>query len=280
MTTETIETISIPSGESRLEIPNGLWTKCPSCQEMLYAQSLAANAMVCPKCTHHFTIGARERIEFLTDPDSFIEADANLISVDPLGFKALKPYAEQIVKYRQSTGLNDAVISGIGEIEEQKVSLAAMDFKFLGGSMGSVVGEKITRAIERATKAKIPVLIVSTSGGARMQEGALSLMQMAKTSGALARHATAGLPFLSILTHPTTGGVTASFASLGDLNIAEPKAMIAFAGPRVIKETTKQDLPKGFQTAEFLLDHGLIDMIVPRLQMRATLAKILRYMAK
>ncbi|MDE1171360.1 MAG: acetyl-CoA carboxylase, carboxyltransferase subunit beta [Verrucomicrobium sp.] len=280
MQNESPEAISIPSGETRLEIPNGLWTSCPHCREMLYAKQLADNTQVCPKCQHHFALGARDWAELLADPGTFKEEDAGLGPVDALNFVAVKAYAEQIQKYQKSTGLREAVVSGFLSIEGEKASLAAMDFKFLGGSMGAAVGEKITRAIERATKAKVPVLIISTSGGARMHEGAMSLMQMAKTSGALARHHEAGLPFISILTNPTMGGVTASYASLGDVILAEPHAMVGFAGKRVIKETTKQDLPKGFQTAEFLLDRGLIDMIVPRLSMRPTLAKILRYLKK
>lgn len=280
MHSDTTEAINIPSGDSKLEIPDGLWAKCPSCKEMLYTQTLSENAMVCPKCTHHFPLGARARIDLLADTGSFVEHDESLTSVDTLKFTGAKSYTDQLAKYRKTTGLNDAVVSGFIKMEGEKASLAVMDFKFLGGSMGSVVGEKVTRAIERATKAKVPVIVVSASGGARMYEGMLSLMQMAKTSGALARHAAAGLPFLSVLTNPTMAGVTASYASLGDLIIAEPKAMVGFAGARVIKETTQQELPKGFQTSEFLLDRGLIDIIVPRLEMKALLAKTLRYLKK
>jgi len=278
MQTDSVEPISIPSGVSKLEIPDGLWTKCPRCGEMVYTKALDEKQRVCPHCEHHFPIGAPARIAALVDPGTFEEHDGGLTSVDVLGFSAAKSYADQIVRDRKKTGLNEAVVSGLASIEEQPVSLAVMDFRFLAGSMGSVVGEKITRAIERATALKLPCIVICASGGARMQEGALSLMQMAKTSAALARHAEARLPYLSILTHPTTGGVTASYASLGDLNLAEPHAMIGFAGPRVIKETTKQDLPEGFQTAEFLLDHGLIDRIVHRHQMRAELGRILRFL--
>ena len=275
---ESTEAILIPTGDSKLEIPNGLWTKCPDCKEMLYAKELTANLEVCRHCNHHFPIGARARIASLVDPESFTEYDDSLSPVDTLKFTGAKSYTDQIKKYQEKTGLKDAVLSGIGTIEEKKISLAVMDFSFLGGSMGSVVGEKITRAIERATAEKIPVIVVCASGGARMYEGMLSLMQMAKTSAALARHGEARLPFLAILTNPTMAGVTASFASLGDLIIAEPKAMVGFAGARVIKETTRQELPKGFQTSEFLLDRGLIDMIVGRHQLRSSISTVLRHM--
>jgi acetyl-CoA carboxylase carboxyl transferase subunit beta len=262
------------------DIPEGLWTKCPSCGEMLFNTELEKNLMVCTKCVHHFTITAMARIESMLDEGTFEEFDKSLNSVDVLKFTGATSYIDRLKTYQVKTGLNDAVVSGLGKIEERPVSVAVMDFNFLGGSMGSVVGEKITRAIERGTKHKCPVIVVCASGGARMHEGILSLMQMAKTSGALARHREKQLPFISVLTNPTTGGVSASFATLGDVIIAEPKATIGFAGARVIKETTQQDLPKGFQTAEFLLDHGLVDLIVPRTQMRATLAKLLGYLVK
>jgi acetyl-CoA carboxylase carboxyl transferase subunit beta len=271
---------SVASRTRKRDIPEGLWTKCPGCGEMLFNTELEKNLMVCTKCGHHFTITAHDRIQSMLDEGSFEEFDERLTSVDVLKFTGATSYIDRLKTYQKKTGLNDAVVSGLGKIEERRVSLAVMDFNFLGGSMGSVVGEKITRAIERATAKKCPAIVVCASGGARMHEGILSLMQMAKTSGALARHADKRLPFISILTNPTTGGVSASFATLGDVIIAEPKATIGFAGARVIKETTQQDLPKGFQTAEFLLDHGLIDMIVPRTQMRATLAKILGYLGK
>jgi acetyl-CoA carboxylase carboxyl transferase subunit beta len=260
------------------EIPEGLWTKCEHCGEVLFNKELQDNQMVCRACGHHFYIGARERLGFLLDPDSFEEHDAALEPVDSLHFTGAASYVERIKTYQKKTGLKDAVISGLGKIEGQRVSIAVMDFSFLGASMGAVVGEKITRVIERATKHKLPVLIVCASGGARMYEGMFSLMQMAKTSGALARHADKGLPYIAILTNPTMAGVMASFATLGDLIIAEPKAMIGFAGARVIRGTTQADLPKGFQTAEFLLDHGLIDLIVARPQMRATLNRVLNYL--
>jgi acetyl-CoA carboxylase carboxyl transferase subunit beta len=259
------------------DMPEGLWQKCPSCGEVIHNIALEENSRVCPACDHHFTQSALERITQLLDPDSFQELDARMESVDPLNFKGVSTYADRLRKYQKDTGLVDAVTTGTGTIEGHRVSLAVMDFAFLAATMGSVVGEKITRAIELATAQGIPVIIISASGGARMYEGMLSLMQMAKTSGALARHAQAKLPYISILTNPTTAGVMASYASLGDLIIAEPKCMIGFAGPRVIKETTHQDLPPGFQTAEFLKDHGLVDLICDRRKMRSTLGKILTY---
>src|ERR1700677_2305539 len=261
------------------EMPEGLWTKCPECSAYVFNKELESLQMVCKECGHHFNITARQRLQHLLDEGSWEEFDAEVSPVDILQFTGANSYSEQLKKYQKKTGLQEAVVSGLGKIETHPVSLAVMEFNFLGGSMGSVVGEKITRAIERATARHLPILIFSASGGARMHEGMFSLMQMAKTSGALSRHAAARLPFISILTHPTMGGVTASFATLCDLNIAEPKAMIGFAGARVLKETTRQDLPKGFQTAEFLLERGLVDRIVPRLQMRAELATLLDYLA-
>ncbi len=263
----------------RREMPEGLWVKCPTCGEVIHRIALSQNSLVCPKCDHHFPMGAAERLKMLLDEGSFKEMDAGLASVDPLNFKGVSSYIETLSKYRKRTGLKDAVISGIGRIENREVAIAVMDFSFLAATMGSVVGEKITRVIEEGTKRRLPVIIVSASGGARMYEGMLSLMQMAKTSGALAHHGAAGLPYISVLTNPTTAGVMASFATLGDVIVAEPKAMIGFAGPRVIRETTHQDLPPGFQTAEFLQDHGLIDLIVHRKSMRKSLAQLLSYMA-
>jgi len=263
----------------RKDMPAGLWEKCPSCGEVIHTLELTQNQMVCPKCEHHFFIPARDRVVAFLDPDSFQEMDTDLWPVDILKFKGPKSYAESLKKYQKETGLQDAVITGMGSLEGRKISVAVMDFRFLGGSMGTVVGEKITRAIERATKEKTPVLIFSAAGGARMHEGLFSLMQMAKTSGALALHAQARLPFISVLTNPTTGGVTASFATLGDLIVAEPKSMIGFAGPRVVRETTHQNLPEGFQTAEFLHEHGLIDSIIHRKKMRPALARILGHLA-
>jgi len=263
-------------GEKKRDMPEGLWTKCPSCNESLFEDALTKNLRVCTHCGYHFTIGSDERIVSLVDEGSFAEMDKGLDSVNALGFKG---YLDKVKAYQTKTGLTEAVVTGRGKIEEIPVLLAIMDFRFLGASMGSVVGEKITRAIEAATAEKKPVIVFSASGGARMHEGILSLMQMAKTSGALAHHAEARLPYISVLTHPTTGGVTASFATLGDLIIAEPKCMIGFAGPRVVKETTHADLPPGFQTAEFMMQHGLVDLIVDRKDMRATLARVLRYMS-
>jgi acetyl-CoA carboxylase carboxyl transferase subunit beta len=259
------------------EMPQGLWTKCPGCNEVVHEIELTQNQRVCPRCEYHFTQSAKERVENLLDPESFVERDADLRSIDTLRFKGVASYTDRLKKYQDSTGAVDAVLSGDGLLEGYKVSIAVMDFTFLGGSMGSVVGERITRAIERATENRGAVIIVSASGGARMYEGMLSLMQMAKTSGALARHACENLPFISVLTNPTLAGVMASFASLGDVIIAEPGSMVGFAGQRVIKETTHQDLPDGFQTAEFLEEHGLIDLIVPRKRMRAQISQLLGY---
>ena len=265
-------------GSKTREMPSGLWTKCPSCGEVIHNLALSENLQVCPKCDHHFNLGSRERIESLLDPDSFEEHDASMFSVDPLGFKGVTTYADRLQSYKQKTGLVDAVTTGDGKINGRLVGLGVMDFNFLAATMGSVVGEKITRIIEFSTKNKLPVILVCASGGARMYEGMLSLMQMAKTSGALALHAEAKLPYITVLTNPTTAGVMASYASLGDVIIAEPKAMIGFAGPRVIRETTHQTLPPDFQTAEFLEKHGLVDLIVPRHKMRQTLGDLLAYL--
>ncbi len=261
------------------DIPEGLWTKCPSCGEVLFNKELADQQMVCKACQHHFPIGAKARLEFLLDAGSWQEFDPDLIAIDVLGFTGATSYAGRLKAYRQETGLGDAIVSGLGAIESMPVSIAVMDFHFLGGTMGSVVGEKITRMVERATERGLPAIAICASGGARMHEGMFSLMQMAKTSAALERHAAARLPFITVLTNPTMAGVMASFASLGDLILAEPKAMIGFAGARVIRETTQQELPEGFQTAEFLLDRGLIDEIIHRLQLRGALAKFLDYFA-
>ena len=265
-------------GVKTREMPSGLWTKCPSCGEVSHNLALSENLQVCSKCDHHFNLGSRERIASLVDPDSFEEHDAAMTSVDPLGFKGVTTYADRLVSYKQKTGLVDAVTTGAAAIHGHRVGLGVMDFNFLAATMGSVVGEKITRIIEFATASKLPVILVCASGGARMYEGMLSLMQMAKTSGALALHAQANLPYISVLTNPTTAGVMASYASLGDIIMAEPKAMIGFAGPRVIRETTHQTLPADFQTAEFLEKHGLIALIVHRAKMRATLGNLLGYL--
>jgi acetyl-CoA carboxylase carboxyl transferase subunit beta len=259
------------------DIPHGLFQKCPGCDEVVHDIELAQNLRVCPRCDYHFALSAKERIDNLVDPETFVEMDADLKSVDTLRFQGMATYKDRLKTYQERTGLTDAVISGYGMIDGYKVALAVMDFGFLAATMGSVVGERITRAIEYGTDQRAAVVIVSASGGARMYEGMLSLMQMAKTSGALARHAEQRLPYISVLTNPTTAGVMASFASLGDVIIAEPKSMIGFAGPRVIKETTHQDLPKGFQTAEFLEEHGLIDVIVHRKKMREQISLLLSY---
>jgi len=269
----------VTTGKSRKrDIPVGLWTKCPKCEELLFDKDLDENQKVCTKCAHHFPIGARERIHSLVETCSFEELNATMTSVDVLGFTGAASYKDKLAANIRKTSLPDAVVTGIGKIGEHRVALGVMDFTFLGGSMGAVVGEKLTRLIEAGTAKNLPVIIISTSGGARMYEGMLSLMQMAKTCGALAYHAQAKLPFISVLTHPTMAGVMASFATVGDLIIAEPGAMIGFAGARVIKDTTQAELPPGFQTSEFLLDHGLIDAIVPRNEMKAQLIRYIDFM--
>ena len=260
---------------AKKEIPKGLYTKDPLTGEILFNKEIEDNQMVVPRSGHHFPIGARARIESLFDGGTFVETDAGVTSGDPLKFVDSQAYPDRIKRYKKESGLPEAVICGMGKILGIKVSVAVMDFRFCGGAMGAAAGEKITRAIEAAREKKVPCIIFSASGGARMQEGIFSLMQMAKTSAALGRLAEAKLPFISVLTSPTMGGVTASFATLGDVIIAEPAALIGFAGARVIKDTTKQSLPPGFQTAEFLLKHGLIDQIVPRLEMRERLRDLL-----
>ncbi|WP_029911616.1 acetyl-CoA carboxylase, carboxyltransferase subunit beta [Pelobacter seleniigenes] len=266
--------------KKNVHVPEGVWTKCKNCQEIIYAREIERNLNVCPKCDYHFRIGARERISLVIDEGTFVEMDANMRSVDFLEFKDSKRYKERIKAALKKAGDGDAVICGEGLLDGLPVVVAVFDFSFMGGSMGSVVGEKITRAIEKGLETNAPVLVFSSSGGARMQESILSLMQMAKTSAALAKLKAAGVPFISVLTDPTTGGVTASFAMLGDLNIAEPRALIGFAGPRVIEQTIRQQLPEGFQRSEYLLEHGMIDMIVPRKEMKARLSGILRIFTK
>lgn len=262
--------------DKKKDVPEGSWVKCLGCDATLHRdEDLRPRLEVCPKCDHHHNIGALDRILALVDDGSFDELDANLTSINPLAFTG---YEKKVADNRKKTGTNEAVVTGRATLDGHPVTLGVMEFRFLAASMGSVVGEKLTRAIETATSEGRGCIIFSSSGGARMHEGILSLMQMAKTSGALARHHQAGLPFISVLTHPTTGGVTASFATLGDVILAEPKCMIGFAGPRVIKETTHQDLPEGFQTAEFMVDHGLVDRIVARGEMRRELASLLSYM--
>ncbi|HEY2953116.1 MAG TPA: acetyl-CoA carboxylase, carboxyltransferase subunit beta, partial [Verrucomicrobiae bacterium] len=266
-------------GKSRKrDIPEGLWEKCPKCETMVFDKELDENLKVCPKCQNHFPISARERIHSLVETCSFEEMDADMMSVDVLKFTGVAAYKDKLEAYQKSTGLKDAVITGIGRIGEHRLAMGVMDFSFLAGSMGSVVGEKLTRLIESATDKDLPIVIISTSGGARMYEGMFSLMQMAKTCAALAYHARARLPYISVLTHPTMAGVMASYASVGDLIIAEPEAMIGFAGPRVIKDTTQAELPPGFQTAEFLLEHGLIDAIVSRKEMKERLIAYLDFL--
>lgn len=262
------------------EMPDGLWVKCPGCGEIVFKQELEANRQMCPKCKHHFQMTRRERIDLLLEPDSFQEWDEQLTSVDTLGFTGTASYPSKLAENKKKTGYNDAISIGKGRMGDLAVGFGVMDFSFLGASMGAVVGEKVTRLIERSTKEGLPVVIVCASGGARMYEGLMSLMQMAKTSGALARHAEAGLAYIPVLTHPTTAGVMASFATLGDVIVAEPGALIGFAGPRVIKETTQQDLPDGFQRSEFLLKHGLLDVVVPRNDLKETLIHLLRYMSR
>ncbi len=258
------------------DIPTGLWTKCPRTGEIIYNKELEQNWMVVPKSGYHFPLSAPQRIRLLLDEGTFEEWDAGLSSVDALGFTDTRPYGERLVQYQKKTGLREAVVGGTGKLDGMDIAIAVMDFRFIGASMGSVVGEKITRVIEKGEEMGCPVVVVSASGGARMQEGILSLMQMAKTSAALARLRRARIPYISVITNPTFGGVPASFATLGDLILAEPGALIGFAGPVVLKETIKQDLPEGFQTAEFLLDRGLIDQIVPRLEMKERLASLLK----
>jgi acetyl-CoA carboxylase carboxyl transferase subunit beta len=266
------------SKSKKKDFPEGLWEKCPKCSTMVFDKELDENLKVCPKCSHHFSIGSRERIHSLVETCTFEEMDADMVSVDVLEFTGKVSYVAKLEENKKKTTLKDAVVTGIGKIGEHRVALGVMDFSFLGGSMGSVVGEKLTRLIERGTEKNLPVIIISTSGGARMYEGMFSLMQMAKTCAALAYHAKAKLPFISVLTHPTMAGVMASYASVGDLIIAEPGAMIGFAGPRVIKDTTQAELPPGFQTAEFLLDHGLVDAIVSRTEMKNQLIQYLDFM--
>ena len=269
---------SSASAANPSRVPEGLWVKCPDCAQVLYNKDLESNLHVCPKCAHHFRISATDRLRALFDDSQWTEHFPDLTSNDPLRFKDTKLYRDRLRTSIASTGLKDAVLIATGRLDRLGVVVAAMEYSFIGGSMGVVVGEKITRAVEMALDRRHPLLIVSCSGGARMMEGALSLMQMAKISAALARLDRARLPFISILTDPTTGGVTASFAMLGDLNVAEPKALIGFAGPRVIEQTIRQKLPEGFQRSEFLVDHGMIDLIVDRREMKAVLASTLRFM--
>lgn len=268
--------IATPEKTSR--VPEGLWVKCPECDTIIYTKDLNKNLGVCQKCSHHFRLNATERLRTLFDNEQWVELDAGLQSNDPLTFTDTKPYKDRLIASRRATGQPDAIIVGIGTIEGIETVVAAMEYAFIGGSMGVVMGERIVRGIEAALERRLPVIIVSCSGGARMMEGALSLMQMAKVSAALAHLDRAGLPYLSILTDPTTGGVTASFAMLGDLNIAEPKALIGFAGPRVIEQTIRQKLPDGFQRSEFLIEHGMLDLVIDRRELKTTIARALGFM--
>jgi acetyl-CoA carboxylase carboxyl transferase subunit beta len=267
----------LPAGEQESRVPEGLWVKCPQCKEIIYKNELAKNLSVCPKCAFHFRISARARLSMLFDAE-YEEFDQNLASADPLTFKDTKAYGDRLREGKARTASWDALVSAVGEMGGARTVIAAMEYSFIGGSMGVVVGEKVTRAIEKAASEKVPLVVVSCSGGARMMEGTLSLMQMAKISAALARLDEARVPFLSLLTDPTTGGVTASFAMLGDLNVAEPGALIGFAGPRVIEQTIRQKLPEGFQRAEFLLDHGMLDMVVDRRELKKTLLRCLLFL--
>lgn len=268
------------ASDKKVHMPEGLWTKCQNCQEIIYSKEIERNWNVCPKCDYHFRITAQERIDLVLDKDSFVEMDAELKSKDFLDFKDSKKYKDRIKAAVKKRTINEAVICGEGTINELPVVVAVLDFGYMGGSMGSVVGEKITRAIEHAIDHQVPVIIFSSSGGARMQESIMSLMQMAKTSAALMRLKEMKLPFISVLLDPTTGGVTASFAMLGDINMAEPRALIGFAGPRVIEQTIRQELPEGFQRAEYLLEHGMVDMIVRRPEMKERISQVLRIFLK
>jgi len=263
--------------ERKIKIPEGLWIKCNYCREIIYRKEVEKSSMVCPKCRYHFYISVEERITLMLDEGSFKEHDREIYPLDPLGFRDSMKYKDRLKSYQKSAGCADAFIYGDGKINSLPVVLGVFNFKFMGGSMGSVVGEKILRAAESSLNKRVPLIIVSASGGARMQEGILSLMQMAKTSAAIARLSEAGVPYISILTDPTFGGVTASFAMLGDIIMAEPKALIGFAGPRVVEQTIKQQLPEGFQRAEFLLEHGMIDMIVERKALKETLIQVIQF---
>jgi acetyl-CoA carboxylase carboxyl transferase subunit beta len=275
---KTRKPIASSTAEKPSRVPEGLWVKCPGCTQLIYNKDLEATLNVCPKCAHHFRISATERLKALFDDAEYQEHFPDLTSIDPLQFTDTKPYRDRLKASQESSGLKDSVIVATGRLDGIEVVVAAMEYSFIGGSMGVVAGEKITRAIEMALDKRQPAIVISCSGGARMMEGALSLMQMAKVSAALARLDRARLPFISVLTDPTTGGVTASFAMLGDLNIAEPKALIGFAGPRVIEQTIRQKLPEGFQRSEFLVERGMLDLVVDRRDMKATLSRALRFM--
>ncbi len=264
-----------PKIEKKVKIPEGLWVKCENCKEIIYRKELENNLKVCPKCQYHFRISAKERISLITDNGTFIELDPELKSPDPLDFKDTMPYKGRLIENEKKTGLKEAAIYGDAKINGRDVVIAVLDFSFMGGSMGTVVGEKVTRAAERALERRVPLIIVSSSGGARMQEGMFSLMQMAKTAQAIGKLKEAGILYISVLADPTFGGVTASFAMLGDIIIAEPRSLIGFAGPRVIQETIKQQLPEEFQRAEFLLEHGMVDIVVERKELKSTIYKLI-----
>ena len=269
-----------PVGQRRVDMPEGLWVKCNHCREIIYRKEVLRNSKVCPKCNYHFRISARERLALLCDDESWSEFAVELMPKDRLQFVDTKRYRDRLFEYQQRSGLNDAVIAAEARLDGIDIVIAVLEYGFMGGSMGSVVGETVTVAAERARQKSRPLIVVSCSGGARMQEGAQSLMQMAKISAALSRLDEAGVPFLSVLTDPTTGGVTASFAMLGDLNIAEPRALIGFAGPRVIEQTIREKLPEGFQRSEFLLEHGMLDLVVSRTELKRTLATALRHLVR
>lgn len=269
------EKAPLTRSDKRTDTPDGLWERCTKCSEIVLKRDFASNQNVCPKCQHHFPVPPLERLRHFLDPNTFVEHDKNLCSTDPLRFVDSKPYKTRLAELHKRTGQYDAFFAGRGELFKRGVQIGAFDFQFMGGSMGAVVGEKIARLYLRAAERREPAVIFSSSGGARMQEGILSLMQMAKTCAALAKLREAGVPFVSVLTHPTTGGVAASFAMLGDINIGEPDALIGFAGPRVIQQTIREKLPEGFQRSEYLLDHGMLDMICHRDALRPTIAKLL-----
>jgi acetyl-CoA carboxylase carboxyl transferase subunit beta len=269
---------SITTDAQRKDVPDGMWTKCGGCGEIIHRKQLEQQYYTCTKCNYHFRIGSNEYLKILLDEGSFKEMDRKMRSKDPLGFKDTKSYKDRIKETIKKTGLNDAIRTGTGKINGMEIVIGLMDFSFIGGSMGSVVGEKVARAIDQARKSKLPLVIVSASGGARMMEAAYSLMQLAKTSAKLAQLSDAGVPYISVLTDPTTGGVTASYAMLGDINIAEPGALIGFAGPRVIRQTIGKDLPPGFQRAEFQQEHGFVDVVIHRKDMKDTITKLLNLM--
>ena len=268
----------VDSEDRKIRVPGGLWVKCDNCREIIYKKEVLRNSNVCPKCNYHFHISSRERLTGLFDNGIYEEIDRDISPTDPLNFRDSKPYKDRLKVYQEATGMKDAVVNAVGILGGIPCIIASMEYGFMGGSMGSVVGEKVARAGERALAERKPLIVVSASGGARMQEGALSLMQMAKISSVLAKMHEAGVPFISVLTDPTTGGVTASYAMLGDINVAEPKALIGFAGPRVIEQTIREKLPEGFQRSEFLLEHGMVDIVVDRANLKNTIARALRHM--